>query len=162
MTLSRPLAVLSVLAAGIAAACRESTDPAPAALTGTFAAQAIADDSLPVPVACGLGSCRYLTALQLRFRTRGRLIDVRRFSDVTNAGDTTFSTDYGDAFAYRLFGRDSIELIRPYADTAYADSGAVRGDTILLNLRKLDQRFGGIGSGRGVVVRYVRIVTPAP
>ena len=162
MTLSRPIAVLSLLVACIAAACHDSTDPGPAALTGNWAAVRVDSGRLPTVVRCSVFSCMYVTEMQLRFRSRGRVLDLRRYMDVTFPSDTSAEPDYGDAFAYRLFGRDSIELIRPFTDTAWADTGVVVGDTIFLHVRKLDQRVGGIGAGRGPLVRYARILTPAP
>lgn len=149
-------AIAGALAAVVVAACGDSTDPGPPEIDGDWRALSVNDEALPVPVRCGLGGCTYLAEMQLRFRSRGRLLDLRRFFDEFDGAPPGEPYDYGEAFPYQVIGRDSFHVIRPFVDTAYADTGWFAGDTLVLNVRKLDQQFGGIGSGRGAEVRYLR------
>lgn len=139
-----------------AAACSDSTDPGPAEIDGDWIAISVAGEEFPRPLRCGLGGCTYVSEMQLRFRTRGRLLDLRRFFEEFSDGPPGEPYDYGEAFPYQVIGRDSFRVIRPFVDTAYADTGWFAGDTLVLTVRKLDQQFGGIGSGRGPEVRYLR------
>jgi len=150
------LSVAAVALSALAVACGDATGSGDAELDGDWIAIRVEADELPVPVRCGLGGCTWLSEAQIRFRTRGRLLDLRRFFQQVDGQPPTGHTEYGDAFAYQRFARDSFRVIRPFADTAYADTGVVRGDTIRIHLRKLEQQFGGIGSGRGPLATYVR------
>lgn len=156
-----PLAILVLLLATLAAC--SSTEPGTAEVGGNWVAVTVNGDSLPVPSrGCGLSGCTELVDMQLRFRTRGRLLDVRRFHFQPFEGDPAGAEEIGGAYAYRLFGDDSILLVRPVADTAYADSGVFVGDTLLMHVRKLEPQFGGVGEGRGPLVRFVRTPAEAP
>lgn len=150
----RALAAGALASLGVAA-CSDSTDPGAAAIDGDWIAVSVDEDPFPHPVRCGLNGCTFLSDMQLRFRTRGRVLDLRRFFDALEGDPQGEPFDFGDAYPYQRIGTDSFRVIRPFADTAYADTGWFSGDTLVLNVRKLDQQFGGIGSGRGVEVRYV-------
>ena len=152
-TLARAAAACALMAV---VACGDATGAGDGAIGGDWIAVRVGADDLPVPVSCGLAGCTYLSEAQLRFRTRGRLLDLRRYFHQDDGQPPVEPTDYGEAFAYQRFASDSFRVIRPFADTAYADTGVVRGDTIRIHLRKLQQQFGGIGSGRGPLVTFVR------
>ena len=156
MRLLRAAIVTGALASLVVAACSDSTDPGPPEIDGDWLAVSVNEDEFPRAVRCGLGGCTYVSEMQLRFRTRGRVLDLRRFFDDFDGEPPGEPYDYGDAFPYQVIGRDSFRIVRPFVDTAYADTGYFAGDTLVLNVRKLDQQFGGIGTGRGPAVRYLR------
>ena len=152
--MSRVVVALAV-ALALAVGCRDATSP-DAGPTGTFVADSSESGPLPVNTShCGFAGCTQLVDFQLRFRSRGRVLDLRRFRDPGG-----LETDIGDAYAYHLLGGRRIEIVRQGPAATYSDTGTIAGDTIRIRIRKLEPQFGGSASGPGTLFRLTRVRIP--
>ena len=147
----------AALALAAAVGCHDATSPGDE-LTGTWVAAAVNDSALPHRIRCVALGCYEAEDLQLRFRSRHRVLDVRRIASPSS------TDDIGDAYGYALDGT-RITVTRPLrvgstATGSYADTGTVAGDTIFLHVRSLDPRVQDTSGGSGPVVRYVRAELP--
>ena len=160
---SHRVAILAALAVALAVGCKDSTAPTPE-LSGIWKADS-ADFSevLPIVVRSALpGSPQlFLSDLQLRFRTRGRVLDLRHFfSAVSPTATHQDDYDIGGAYAYHLLSGHRIAITRPINDTAYADTGMISGDTMRIFIRNLEPQYNILGSGRGRQFRFLKVEVP--
>ena len=154
---STPRAAMLALGLGVAAlACHDAAGPVPA-LEGRWVADQVEDSGgvhpLPYTTRCTRVSCIEVVDFQLRFRTRGRVLDVRRFNG-------WLVNEAGDAYGYRLVGAHGFQVTRPNLDQQYVDSGTVSGDTILVHVRRQETPSGLVLDGPGPVYRFIRARDP--
>jgi hypothetical protein len=133
------LGCLAPLVVLVAAACGKDGTGASAGLSGTFSLGQINGQPLPTSFPFGINSEIIVREGQLRFLSRGRLLDIRTTQvHVLSPDQYEPATTDTAAYAYRLSG-ESLFVVHAAFDTAaaYTDTGTVigGGQTIALQVR---------------------------